>query len=152
MLAGVGSRILGEAQAARGTSLFPEGSFSQLAELARMIFQVDAAIIDLSGHVGLWAGEAIHAPLGRSVAVCDTLPAASREGFADLIDPLAARAAGYAFHVTTPVRIDEEEMGRVVLIASTPRDIADRELEMLRRIAALVGEGLVLRLGRLAAA
>lgn len=152
MLAGVGSRYLGEAQAARAASLFPEGSFSQLAELARMIFQVDAVVIDLAGHVGLWSGGTVEAPPGRSVAVCDTLPAAAREGLIELVDPLAARAAGYGFHVTTPVRIDEEEMGRVVLIARTSRDIAARELEMLRRIAALVGEGLVLRLGRLAAA
>lgn len=149
MLAGVGRQYLGEAQAAGAASLFPEGSFGQLAELALLIFGVDAVVIDLAFHVGLWSGGA--AP-GRSVAISDTLPAAAREGIMDLIDPLAGRAAGYAFHVTTPVRIDEEEMGRVVLIARTPRDIADRELEMLRRIAALVGEGLVLRLGRLAAA
>ena len=152
MLAGVGSRYLGEAQAARAASLFPEGSFSQLAELARVIFEVDAVVIDLADQVGLWAGGTVQAAPGRSVAVCDTLSPASREDVVDLIDPLAARTAGYAFHVTTPVRIDEEEMGRVVLIGRTPRDVGARELELLRRIAALVGEGLVLRLGRLAAA
>lgn len=140
---------MGEAQAARAASLFPEGSFGQLAELALLIFGVDAVVIDLAGQVGLWSGGV--AP-GRSVAISDTLPTASRAGIADMTDPLAARAAGYAFHVTTPVRIDEEEMGRVILIGRKPRDVADRELEMLRRIAALVGEGLMLRLGRLAAA
>ena len=119
----------------------PHGSaLNSFAQLTAMALQADIALVELGDRWGVWHSVADQATQGMSIAAReaanDSPPsaAASRQ----LSNPLVAGEDGFAFYACVPLRIDHVNLGKLVIVSRSPRDVGTEEMALLRQLADVI--------------
>jgi GAF domain-containing protein len=119
----------------------PEGgSFNRLAQFIATVLQADIALVELAGGWGVWRSSADQARPETSIAAGDSAAALSR-----LSNPLAAEENGFAFYACVPLRVDQINFGKLVIVNRSPRDVGAEEIALLRQLADVIIEAFELR-------
>lgn len=107
-----------------------------IAHVAVRALGVDVAVIVMDRSVATWNT----ARVGVATAADEyaTIPA-GRSALADLVHPVAADAAGFAFYAATPVRdISGLRIGTLAILSRQPRAVSEEDLVTFRKIATIV--------------
>lgn len=119
-----------------------DGAFDRIASLAQFLLDADAAIVDLDDRSASLLQNVVGMLRGVSVAFREAHDPASVIGMAD---PITALGLGFVAQASVPIRVGGERVGTLAVGSRTALEFGSRDVETLRRLADLVGEGLLLR-------
>jgi GAF domain-containing protein len=134
------------------------GNFDRITELASSIFQVPISIISVvdtdriwfKSHHGLPINQIDRSPGLCASAILSSDPYIVENAIEDprtLANPLVAGDFGLRFYAAVPLQTEDNyNLGTLCIIDKTPRTFTDGEIEILKKLAAIVMDEMEMRL------
>ncbi|HVF05309.1 MAG TPA: SpoIIE family protein phosphatase [Frankiaceae bacterium] len=141
----------------------PDGAFDRITALAARLFDVPIAIVSVVDTDRIWFKSRYGLDgveeVGRVPGLCASAILQSEDWVVNdasvdprtLANPLVAGELGLRFYAGVPLRTaDGHNLGTLCVIDREPREVTERQMALLRDLAALVVESLEIRLDAIA--
>jgi GAF domain-containing protein len=117
-----------------------DNALDRLAQLTAITLKADIALVELDAGWGVWRSGAERASLKISSAAskAGVSPPMSAAALRQLSNPVEAEEGGFAFYACVPLKADQFNLGKVVILNRSARDAGTDEVALLRLVADVI--------------